>query len=109
MIIISLSVLMMNRCSSSKQDANSIHNQEALRVEYGVPDTSNEIILKKDISLYEYQGGLYKFIPEVDSLIIVENIYHKGNITTAVWYIPLCEDSIKVLDHLSWNNKKIQF
>lgn len=99
----------MSRCSSSQQETNSLSSQKELLDKYGVPTSCKEIILKKDISLYEYQGSLYKFIPETDSLYIKENIYHRGNMTIAIWYIPLSRDSIKILDNLSWNNKTIQF
>ena len=87
----------------------SISTLKELFNRYGPPSSCNEIILKKDISLHEYQGGLYKYIPKVDSLSIIENVYRKGHITTIIWYLPSNQDSIKILDDLSWNNNVVHF
>lgn len=89
---------------------NRMRSQQDLHAEFGYPTSNSEIILKNGISLYEFQGGLYKFIPEDDdSLIVVQNIYKKGDMSAAVWYVPLSEDSIKILDVLIWNHKWVQF
>lgn len=108
-ILLCFVVVMMSQCSSSQHKTDSINTQMDLFNKYGIPNSCNEIILKKNVSLYEYQGGLYKFIPEKDSISIIENIYCKGHIKTAIWYLPLCEDSIKILDMLSWDSNAINF
>ena len=57
---------MMNSCPSSQHKIESISTLKELFNRYGPPSSCNEIILKKDISLHEYQGGLYKYIPKVE-------------------------------------------
>lgn len=103
-------VVMMSRCSSPQQKMDLINTQTDLFNQYGTPGSCNTVILKKGIFLPEYQSGLYEFMPEEgDSLTIKENMYRKGDIITAVWYLPLHEDSIKILDILSWDNSKIHY
>lgn len=75
---------------------------------YGTPSIST-IILKKDVSLYEYQGGLVEYIPQKDSLSITQYYFVRDNINIVIWGIPLENGKIKILDILEWDKNKIQF
>ncbi len=75
---------------------------------YGTPSIST-IVLKKDVSLYEYQGGLVEYIPQKDSLSITQYYFVKDNINIVIWGILLENGKIKILDILEWDKNKIQF
>lgn len=92
-----------------QKNTSSIKTQNELLKEFGEPTYVDTIFLKKDIRLYEFQGGLYKFIPENDSMTVIQNCYKGSCITTEIWYVPLGSDSIRVIDNLSWNHIFIQY
>ena len=64
-------------------------------------DDEKMITLKPNMSidLYEYQNGLYQFIPETDSLIVYEQIYNNGHHKKIIWLTEYGEKK-KVLDVL---------
>lgn len=95
--------------SPHQKDISSIHTKDELLKKFGNPTSEDTIILKHGINLYEFQGGLYKFIPKNDSLTVIESIYEKGFITTALWYEPLDSDSIRIIDNLTWNHVFTQY
>ena len=60
-------------CSHKKVEIGEVYSDVDLINEFGNPTTVDTIVLKKGVSLYEFQGGLDKYIPQKDSLCI--NIY----------------------------------
>lgn len=90
-------------------DIPDIKTLHELNKDFGTPEGSSIIMLKRGISLYEFQGELYKFIPENDSLPIIQNTYRKGRILTVIWYKEKPNDSIEIISRLSWDEDYIQF
>ena len=70
-------MLMFVSCGSNGVKVNELYTDEEIKARLGEPDNEKIIILKPDMSidLYEYQSELYRFIPETDSLIVIEQIW----------------------------------
>ena len=92
--------------STDIPDVKTLHE---LNKDFGKPEGSTIIMLKKGISLYEYQSDLYNYIPDNDSLAVVQNTYRKGRILTVIWYKEKPNDSIEIISRLSWDEDYIQF
>ena len=73
-------MLMLVNCGNDDIRVNEFYTDEEMKARLGEPDSEKMITLKPNMSidLYEYQNGLYQFIPETDSLIVVEQIYNNG-------------------------------
>lgn len=110
-IISVLAASSMVLCVFCTRDYGKIKTEEELFEIYGKADESDTIILKpnEDISLYEYQGGLYDLIPEKDSVVVYEMRYEKGHKHQVIWYVKMDADTINVCDELSWDDRKISY
>lgn len=95
-------------CSHDKIKVSSEYFMDDIIHTHGNPSRVDTIILKEGSSLYEYQGGLYKFIPSNDSLEVIEHVYIKGNISLVLWLLPN-GNKVKILDMLEWDRTKIQY
>lgn len=97
-------------CKSDGVEINGIYSDEELKDKLGVPEYEKKIVLKPDTSLnlYEYQNGLYQFMPDKDSLIVLEQGYKNGSKKKIFWLIEY-EQKKKVLDVLDYNTKTTQF
>ena len=111
-IFLSLSFLMLMfvSCGSNGVKVNELYTDEEIKARLGAPDNEKMITLKPNMSidLYEYQNGLYQFIPETDSLIVVEQIYNNGHYKKIIWLTEYGEKK-KVLDVLDYNTKTTHF
>ena len=100
-IFLSLSflMLMLVSCGSDDIRINELYTDEEIKARLGEPVNEKMITLKPNMSidLYEYQNGLYQFIPETDSLIVVEQIYNNGHYKKIIWLTEYGEKK-KVLD-----------
>ena len=78
---------------------------------YGYPDYTDTILLSHDSSLYEYQSGLYNFMPSKGSYkkIVVLTFKKHNNHIMKIWYEPADDKTINILDNLEWNPDKVQF
>lgn len=65
-------------------DIPDIKTLYELNKDFGKPEGSTTIMLKKGISLYEYQSDLYNYIPDNDSLAVVQSTYRKGSFLTVI-------------------------
>ena len=111
-IFLSLSflMLMLVSCGSDDIRVNEFYTEEEIKARLGEPDSEKMITLKPNMSidLYEYQNGLYQFIPETDSLIVYEQIYNNGHHKKIIWLTEYGEKK-KVLDVLDYNTKTTHF
>ena len=102
-IFLSLSflMLMLVSCGSDDIRINELYTDEEIKARLGEPVNEKMITLKPNMSidLYEYQNGLYQFIPETDSLIVYEQIYNNGHHKKIIWLTEYGEKK-KVLDVL---------
>ena len=103
-------MLMLVSCGNNGVKVNELYTDEEIKARLGEPDYEKIIILKPDMSidLYEYQSELYRFIPETDSLIVIEQIYKNGQYETIIWLTAYGQKK-KVLDVLAYNTKTTQF
>lgn len=103
-------MLMFVSCGSNGVKVNELYTDEEIKARLGAPDNEKMITLKPNmlIDLYEYQNGLYQFIPETDSLIVVEQIYNNGHYKKIIWLTEYGEKK-KVLDVLDYNTKTTHF
>lgn len=103
-------MLMFVSCGSNGVKVNELYTDEEIKARLGAPDNEKMITLKPNMSidLYEYQNGLYQFIPETDSLIVVEQIYNNGHYKKIIWLTEYGEKK-KVLDVLDYNTKTTHF
>ena len=108
-IFLSLSFLMLMLVSCGIR-VNEFYTDEEIKARLGEPDSEKMITLKPEMSidLYEYQNGLYQFIPETDSLIVYEQIYNNGHHKKIIWLTEYGEKK-KVLDVLDYNTKTTHF
>lgn len=97
-------------CNNNVIEINGIYSDEYLKSRLGTHEYERVIVLKPDtsISLYEYQNGLYQFIPDKDSLIVFEQGYKNGYQKRILWLIEH-EKKKKVLDILEYNTLKTHF
>ena len=111
-IFLSLSFLMLMfvSCGSNGVKVNELYTDEEIKARLGEPVNEKMITLKPNMSidLYEYQNGLYQFIPETDSLIVVEQIYNNGHYKKIIWLTEYGEKK-KVLDVLDYNSLTTHF
>ena len=103
-------MLMLVSCGNNGVKVNELYTDEEIKARLGEPDYEKIIILKPDMSidLYEYQSELYRFIPETDSLIVIEQIYKNGQYETIIWLTAYGQKK-KVLYVLAYNTKTTQF
>ena len=103
-------MLMLVNCGNDDIRVNEFYTDEEIKARLGEPDSEKMITLKPNMSidLYEYQNGLYQFIPETDSLIVVEQIYNNGHYKKIIWLTEYGEKK-KVLDVLDYNTKTTHF
>ena len=103
-------MLMFVSCGSYGVKVNEFYTDEEIKARLGEPDSEKMITLKPNMSidLYEYQNGLYQFIPETDSLIVVEQIYNNGHYKKIIWLTEYGEKK-KVLDVLDYNSLTTHF
>ena len=103
-------MLMFVSCGSNGVKVNELYTDEEIKARLGAPDNEKMITLKPNMSidLYEYQNGLYQFIPETDSLIVYEQIYNNGHHKKIIWLTEYGEKK-KVLDVLDYNTKTTHF
>ena len=103
-------MLMLVSCGSDDIRVNEFYTDEEIKARLGEPDSEKMITLKPEMSidLYEYQNGLYQFIPETDSLIVYEQIYNNGHHKKIIWLTEYGEKK-KVLDVLDYNTKTTHF
>ena len=101
---------MLVSCGSDDIRVNEFYTDEEIKAGLGEPDSEKMITLKPEMSidLYEYQNGLYQFIPETDSLIVYEQIYNNGHHKKIIWLTEYGEKN-KVLDVLDYNTKTTHF
>ncbi|MBR4590881.1 MAG: hypothetical protein IKO36_09525 [Bacteroidaceae bacterium] len=96
---------MLLGCSHKKVEIGEVYSDVDLINEFGNPTTVDTIVLKKGVSLYEFQGGLDKYIPQKDSLCIIQYIFNSGTTTTAIWAIGT-EKNKRIIDFLKWDKKE---
>ena len=103
-------MLMFVSCGSNGVKVNELYTDEEIKARLGEPVNEKMITLKPNMSidLYEYQNGLYQFIPETDSLIVFEQIYNNGHHKKIIWLTEYGEKK-KVLDVLDYNTKTTHF
>ena len=103
-------MLMLVSCGNNGVKVNELYTDEEIKARLGEPDYEKIIILKPDMSidLYEYQSELYRFIPETDSLIVIEQIYKNGQYETIIWLTAYGQKK-KFLVVLAYNTKTTQF
>ena len=103
-------MLMLVSCGNNGVKVNELYTDEEIKARLGAPDSEKMITLKPNMSidLYEYQNGLYQFIPETDSLIVYEQIYNNGHHKKIIWLTEYGEKK-KVLDVLDYNTKTTHF
>ena len=103
-------MLMFVSCGSNGVKVNELYTDEEIKARLGEPDNEKLIILKPDMSidLYEYQSELYRFIPETDSLIVIEQIYKNGQYKKIIWLTEYGKKK-KVLDVLDYNTLTTHF
>ena len=103
-------MLMFVCCGSNGVKVNELYTDEEIKARLGEPDNEKIIILKPDMSidLYEYQSELYRFIPETDSLIVIEQIYKNGQYKKIIWLTEYGKKK-KVLDVLDYNTLTTHF
>ena len=103
-------ILMLISCGNSDVRVNELYTDDEIKARLGEPDNEKMIILKPNMSidLYEYQSELYRFIPETDSLIVIEQIYKNGQYKKIIWLTAYGKKK-KVLDVLYYNTKTTQF
>ena len=97
-------------CKNNGVEINGVYSDEELKSRLGSPEYEKMIVLKPDtsINLYEYQSGLYQFIPDKDSLIVLEQGYKNGSKKKILWLTGY-ENKKRVLDILEYNPLKTQF
>ena len=97
-------------CKNNGVEINGVYSDEELKNRLGAPEYEKMIVLKPDtsINLYEYQNGLYQFIPEKDSLIVLEQGYKTESNKKILWLTGY-ENKKRVLDILEYNPLKTQF
>lgn len=97
-------------CKNNGVEINGVYSDEELKNRLGAPEYEKMIVLKPDtsINLYEYQNGLYYFIPEKDSLIVFEQGYKNGSNKKILWLTGY-ENKKRVLDILEYNPLKTHF
>ena len=91
---------MLLGCSHKKVEIGEVYSDVDLINEFGNPTTVDTIVLKKGVSLYEFQGGLDKYIPQKDSLCIIQYIFN-----LFVWAIGT-EKNKRIIDFLKWDKKE---
>ena len=98
-------MLMFVSCGSNGVKVNELYTDEEIKARLGEPVNEKMITLKPNMSidLYEYQNGLYQFIPEV-----VEQIYNNGHYKKIIWLTEYGEKK-KVLDVLDYNSLTTHF
>jgi len=103
-------MLMFVSCGNDDIRVNELYTDEEIKASLGEPDNEKIIILKPDMSidLYEYQSELYRFIPETDSLIVIEQIYKNGQYKKIIWLTEYGKKK-KVLDVLDYNTLTTHF
>ena len=101
---------MLVSCGNNGVKVNELYTDEDIKARLGEPDFEKMIILKPDMSidLYEYQSELYRFIPETDSLIVIEQIYKNGQYNKIIWLTEYGKKK-KVLDVLDYNTLTTHF
>lgn len=97
-------------CNNNVIEINGVYSDEDIENRMGNPDFVRVIVLKPDssLSLYEYQNGLYQFIPNKDSLIVFEQIYKTGFKKKIIWLTEY-EKKKRVLDILEYDTLKTHF
>lgn len=77
---------------------------------FGIPSYVDTIVLKPKMSrrLYEYQNGLFKFIPDKDSVLVIEQTFQEQNRCTVLWLIKR-NNGMEIIDMIDWNPNKVQF
>jgi hypothetical protein len=108
-ILFAIQVMMLSTACST--DYGKIQTEKELYKLLGEPDEMDTITLcpSRDISLHEYQSGLYKYIPSSDSIDVIEARYIKKHNHQVIWYIKQTCDSIKVIDELSWDDRYVNY
>lgn len=103
-------MLMLVNCGNDDIRVNEFYTDEEIKARLGEPDSEKMITLKPNMSidLYEYQNGLYQFIPETDSLIVVEQIYNNGHYKKIIWLTEYGEKK-RVMDVLDYNSQTTHF
>ena len=103
-------MLMFVSCGSNGVKVNELYTDEEIKARLGAPDNEKMITLKPNMSidLYEYQNGLYQFIPETDSLIVFEQIYNIGHHKKIIWLTEYGEKK-RVMDVLDYNSLTTHF
>jgi hypothetical protein len=98
-------------CFSCSIDYDNVQTEKELYELLGKPNEIQTITLRAnhDISLHEYQSGLYKYIPSSDSIDVIEARYIKKHNHQVIWYIKQTCDSIKVIDELSWDDRYVNY
>jgi hypothetical protein len=109
--LLQFAILFMMLSTACSTDYGKIQTEKELYKLLGEPDEMDTITLcpSHDISLHEYQSGLYKYIPSSDSVDVIEARYIKDHNHQVIWYIKQTGGSIKVIDELSWNDKAINY
>lgn len=105
-----MSVSLFFSCKTNGVEINGVYSDEEIKSKLGAPEYERMIVLKPDtsVNLYEYQSGLYQFIPEKDSLIVYEQGYKNGDNKRILW-LTVYENKKRVLDILEYNPLKTQF
>ena len=94
-------------CSHKKVEIGGVYSDVDLINEYDNPTSVDTIILKEGVLLYEFQGGLSKYIPPKDSLCVVQYIFNSGTTTTAIWAIGT--ENKRIIDILEWDKMEKQY
>lgn len=103
-------MLMLVNCGNDDIRVNEFYTDEEIKARLGEPDSEKMITLKPNMSidLYEYQNGLYQFIPETDSLIVIEQIYKNGQYKKIIWLTEYGKKK-RVMDVLDYNSLTTHF
>lgn len=110
-IILAIAICCISLFTSCARDYGKIKTEKELFVSVGEAAIIDTLILKsnEDISLHEYQGSLYKYIPEKDSVTIYEIRLDKTHQHQVIWYVKTTADSINVIDELSWDDRNVNY
>lgn len=103
-------LLLLCSCECSSIKVGKTYAMDDISKSFGIPSYVDTIVLKPKMSrrLYEYQNGLFKFIPDKDSVLVIEQTFQEQNRCTVLWLIKR-NNGMEIIDMIDWNPNKVQF